>query len=356
MKIFLIAATMLLWPILLLANTLPVKGCIAIFQGPTPISIEVELPPFSGGIFRTDQFHFSNLPQNMIPDNSGRYCYSMQDDRFAYVQAYYYAVKQIQDYNEIFKKLGLPLGKTLDWTVTKETSLPPFGDTSLLQGHITYTNPVIDPNLIQHEIGHWVHQNAKGVDGGGDEGAANLLAVLHSGNPIQGKVDGYYGNLISYDVDTFVQSPNHMLSTMQYYKQVLQDPIFSKKFPAFTNAIQSQLELAEKDPDFAALLNEPNPYTSSSIINQPLWQATMLYGVETIKLLYIKTIATSLNQARPYSFSEIANALIAQASVMKPELSSYLKREYNLRGLLNSRQISPSTIGCHTRFLNFTKK
>lgn len=311
-----------------------VKGCVAVFQGSTPISIEVELPPFSGGLFRTNQFHFSHLPDNLIPDDRGRYCYSMQDERFAYVQAYYYAVKEIEDYNTIFKKLGLPLGKTLEWTLERKTNLPSLGDTNLTHGNITYSNPAIDPDLLHHEIGHWVHHNAKRNNGGGDEGAANLLAVLHSGNPIQGKMDGYYNSVISYDVDTFIQYPDHMISTLQVYKQTMEDP-FLKKFPLLTESLQKALELAQLHPEVEAMLNEPDPYVSSSIINQPLWQAAMHYGVDLIKSLYIKTIAVKLNKPRAYSFSEIAKALVEQANEMNPELGLVLQREYQIRGILN---------------------
>lgn len=89
-------------PFTSLANASTSRGCIAIFQGTKPISVEVDLPNFEGGLFQTAQFRFTNLPQNMVPDDKGRYCYPSEDKRFEFVHIYYYAMKEIEDYNLIF--------------------------------------------------------------------------------------------------------------------------------------------------------------------------------------------------------------------------------------------------------------
>lgn len=317
------------------ANSSVVKGCIAVFQGTAPISIEVELPAFSGGILQTNQFRFANLPKNMTTDEKGRYCYSMDDERFAFVHTFYYAVNEIEDYNRIFTKLGLPLGKTLEWTLSKNpVSLPTMGSTGITQGEISYTYPP-NPSTLQHEVGHWVHFNAIGHDKVGSSeftnGSADLLAVIHSGNSIMQKYEGY-GSF--YDINSFIRFPDHVVTTGQYFEQIVQDPILASRYPIYVDSIKSQLERAKTDPIISKLLNSPDIYINSFAINQPLWEAAISYGFDKIKILYVKTISM-LNERRDYSYSELAQALIKNAQEINPELSSYLKQEYKARGILD---------------------
>jgi hypothetical protein len=328
-KIFLISF-ILLSSITVWANPSTVKGCIGVFQGTIPISIEVNLPPFKGGIFTTDLFRFTNLPKNMIPNEKGSYCYPMNDERFAFVHMYYYAVTELEDYKKIFNKLGLPLTIASQWKISKDTSGPTGGQYGLI-GLITYPNLAVpDPSTIQHEVGHWMQTAAAGnnFDFGGPfgEGSANLLAALHSGDAIIGRSDSYS---LAYNIDTFVQFPDHILTMLQLLKQVAQDPILNAKYPEMIKSVNSLISSGIIDPNF------PNPYTTSSIINQPLWEASFQYGTDTIKILYIKTLSM-LNENKEYSYGEIAGALIRNAQEMNPELAVFLQQEYDARGALQA--------------------
>lgn len=323
------------------------RGCIAVFQGTVPIKIKVQLPHFDDGIFQTKQFSFANLPSNMVPDANGDYCYPMVDDRFAYVQAYYYAVQEIEDYNQIFRELGLPLGKTLVWTLIKMPGMPTMGETGLTSGVINYSSPVLDPSILAHEVGHWVRFNAGNIPDNSkfnsynSEGSADILGALHSGNTIFGKYDG----AVESDVDTYIRFPDHVISSWQEAENLINNPIVQQRYPMLEALFQAGLDKAKKNPqEEYAMKHDLNSYASSAIITQPLWSAALIYGFDTIKKLYIFT-ASELNQPRSYCFNDFAKALVTNAYSFNPSLSDYLETQYRERGLFKENftcEASPS--------------
>ncbi len=325
-------------------TTTTTTGCIAIFQGTKPIAIEVVLPTFEGGVLQTKQFNFANLPKNMKPDEQGRFCYPMDDERFAFVHVYYYAVKEIEDYNKIFMKLGLPLGKTLKLTLTKEVSFPTGGSTGIEDGIITYPGTPADISVIHHEIGHWVRDNAVGrLNNPGEilsQSSADFLAALHSGNTFIEK-DELPAS--AYDINTYVHITNALITKKQLFEIILQDPIFAARFPIPYGEIKKVLQKAATDPFLAEYLNTPDFDFNASAINQPLWKAAMLYGVETIKLIYVKMLA-AFKEDQNYSFTDIAQALIKNANEINPELGEYLENEFTFRGIFNRSQPSQSML------------
>ena len=312
----------------------PHKGCVAIFHESTPISIEVDLPEFKGGTLQTTQFQFTNKPTNLQPDESGRYCYHMSDPRFAFVHTFYYAVKEIEDYNRIFGKLGIPLKKTLSWHVLKNATHPSTGTAT---GGVTYPETAPDPSLIQHEIGHWVqavaNQECENCNSDSlSEGSANLLAALHSGDSIIGRHDGY---AFAYDINLFVRLPDYIITYRNTLERIIEDPITERKYPAEIKQIRDMFELAKTNPDMEAWMRSENPYTTSDAINQPLWFAAINFGAESIKLIYVKTLSM-LNKKQEYTYSEVAQITLQNANEVNPAIASYLTNEYIKRGVLTS--------------------
>lgn len=327
-----------------------VKGCIAVFNGTTPIIVEVDLPIFTGGLFRTEQFHFSNLPKNMEPNRNGSYCYAIDDDRFAFVHSFYYAVQEIQDYNYIFTQLNLPLPKTLEWTLSLDVNNPSGGNTSISSGYIHYPKPPIDPTTLAHEIGHWIYYNVIGKKTSYrifthdkniqsisrindqqiedqqiwiDEGSANILAALDSGDTQQ-KYDNYD---FFQDLNNFVRFPDIVPTLRQTMQQMVNSPRFSIAYPSYVQDIKAEID-ENKGPK--PWLDLPDPYSVSAAINQPLWKAAMIYGPSKIKLVYLKSLST-LNQDKKYSYIELVMAILKSSTEIDREMTSFLMYEFNIR-------------------------
>ncbi len=323
------------------------KGCIALYQNNKPVVVEVELPHFTNGIFTTSQFSFKNLPNNMVVDGKGRYCYDVTDDRFAFVQTYYYAVTAIEDYNNIFSKLRLPLPEKLVWTLTKDVESPTTGYTGATSGAISYPTPaMIDNTSLSHEIGHWVSaavlkdddlrknnfresnsllakQDNRYASVTVAEGSADILSALHTGVTEIGKYDCYEN---TDDLDEFVRYPDLLPTLRTGMLKVLSSTRFSATYPKYVEAIQDVLKTNPPSLDL------PFYYFVSHLANQPLWQAAMKFGVENVKLVYIKTLST-FDTSKPYTYSDFVKAITQNAREFNPEMGDFLEAEYEKRGI-----------------------
>lgn len=319
------------------------KGKIAVFQYDEPIAKEVVLPEFTGGPFKNGFVHFANLPTTMVPDSNGCYCYDLNDDRFAFVHAYFYANQILQDYNQIFLKLNLPPLHDLELTLSRNSDAPTSGDTNMTDGRISYPRPALDITTLGHEIGHFIHYNAMGQKGsstpwttmmefqqqlGVQEGTANLLSALHFGT----SRIGFYDSYDAYDeINNFVQFPSHLLSTWDYLNRALNAPLFSKRYPIYIETIKQQLALGKSNPAVGANFGLPFPYSTSAVINQPLWiAATTMASTEEVKILYVR----SISELKGYrSYSDLANKILDNARVSNMALCQFLRDEYRVRGL-----------------------
>jgi len=322
------------------------RGKIAVFQGSEPIAIEVELPRFSDGYLRTDQFHFANLPSTIKPDENGCICYTLDDDRFVFVHTFYYAVRMIEDYNKIFKRLALALPQTLEWTLAQDPDSPTSGFTELIKGTLRYPKPALDPSTLAHEIGHWIHYSAAGRDHFGsanpfelaraltkgvEEGSANFLAALYTGITRIGKYDSYEFDT---DIDRFVRFPDHVPSTKKGLEDLAQNKFsqFAFHYPKFFASLQSMLDTLPANPIAAEYLNLPDPYRASSAFTQPVWAASVIYGTDILKMIYVKALS-QLNQDQNYTYQDLTRALRDVAAEFNPEVGNYLSQEFALRGI-----------------------
>lgn len=216
------------------------------------------------------------------------------------------------------------------------------GDIGGDSGHIVdvsigYQGIPSDPSIAHHEVGHWVHFNAIGHQGHRMEnnilqGSANFLAALHSGDPIMG---GSLPSGMAFSINTFVRLPNDLITTADVLNRIISDPMVQKKYPKYYAGIKEILEKAKTDPTYKEFVNSSDPSQNYAIITQPLWLATAKYGLEVIKILYVKTIAM-LNEDKDYSNAEIATALINNAEKLNPALSVYLQTEYSLRRVFDN--------------------
>ncbi|MCX6110905.1 MAG: hypothetical protein NTZ90_15025 [Proteobacteria bacterium] len=315
-------------------------GQIGVAQVKSQIALKVVLQPFTTGLLANDLVHFDPLPGNLVPDEHGCLCFPVDDDRFAFVHAYYYATAVIEDYNILLSELNLPTVKDVLIRLKKDQSNP--GDDSA-HGNIidaTFYRPAFDYTTLGHEVGHIIHFALKGPPGpepeaptsmevdaeqqGIGEGTANLLSALHFGNPVVQSLDAFDAPVQS--IDTFVRYPDAMISTRQMMEGLRDAAVFSSHFPQFHQSIVDTL--SSSDPAVKNYIALPDPYLSSSIINQPLWHAANRFGVRPVKLLYLAAIA----DLRTYThYNDLAKKLLEKAS---PEIRAFLENEFVLRGLL----------------------
>ncbi|MEK7790460.1 MAG: hypothetical protein AAB309_02415 [Deltaproteobacteria bacterium] len=186
-----------------------VKGQIGVWHNNQPFAIKVILPKFTKGALANDMIQIKNLPDNFVIDEDDCFCFDINDDRFAYVHAYYYATRQIQEYNSLMNSLGLKKIKNLKIYLQKSLSgTMPHGSADWDKNiNLSYSRHAFDVSLITHEIGHEIHGFLIGkkfsdffempsTDDdwilwyhklGIIEGVANFLSSLHLGSPTIGK-------------------------------------------------------------------------------------------------------------------------------------------------------------------------
>jgi len=337
-----LAAVLFIFALNIRAEGAAMRGRIAVFQNNLPIPIDVTLPEFSDGLLKSDVVDIANIPVELVPDKNGCLCFDVTDDRFAFVHTYYHASKQLEFYNKIFSRLGLPRLRHIEIRLDRDTSMPTSGSAGISKATLSYSNPALDISTLAHEIGHFIHYNAAGTERFGDippftmegaqnlgvrEGSANILAALYLGVPQIGKYDSYE---LHTDLDSFIRFPDYLVSMREQLVRVLSSPNFSAKYPLFVDSVRSSLRQIDADPTASAYYGYPDPYISSSVINQPLLKASNVFGADAIRLLYVKTIS-KLKEFR--SYSDLANALLETARNTDVSLFQYLRDEFILRGL-----------------------
>ena len=342
LSLFSVTSALMMFEFSQRAEATPMRGRIAVFQDILAVPIEVVLPEFSGDVLKSDLVVFANLPKDLLPDKNGCLCFELTDERFAFVHTYYHASKQLEFYNKVFSQLGLPRLPQIEIKLEPDPSMPTSGSAGISKATLTYSSPALDISSLAHEIGHFIHFNAAGREHFGNvppfsmegvqhlgvkEGSANMLAALYLGVSQIGKYDGYD---FYYDIDSFIQFPDYLISKRDQLVRVLSSPKFSAKYPIFASSVQTAITQIDANPTASIYYSYPDPYLSSAVINQPLWRASIVFGADAIRLLYVKAIS-ELKEFR--SYSDLANALLVAAKSRDIKLYLVLKDEYILRGL-----------------------
>lgn len=319
------------------------RGRIAKWEGSTRTLEEVNLPDFSQGFLKNDLLSFSSLPKDLLPGSNDCLCFDAGEERFAYIQAYYYATNQLLHFNESLRKLNLPPLRTLEIGLQiVEPGFASHGEGEKNGAYLWYQNPAFDPSLLAHEIGHAIHlqlqERAKEkIEGdkissieilesesaGVREGAANMLAAFFLGQTAIGKHDYFEG---AYEIDRFIRLPDQIVTIREHYLNLLGSEQFSHAYP---NSMAEIREALKKEPQ-SKFLDFPHPYITSAVINQPLWAAGKKFGFSSVEAIYLATFSTF----RSNTYSELANAILRKSSVMhQAEMHDFLRAEFLLRGL-----------------------
>lgn len=334
------------------------KGCIAVFYNAKPVVIEVELPDFVGSRFQTQQFHFTNLPLNMQPNADGKYCYAPTDKRFLYVHTFYYAVKQIEFYNQFFTQLNYPLPKSLNWELVPDADGPTGGNTGLTDGQIEYSSYMPDPSVISHEIGHWLAFNTmqsnpkslpkregkihfyrgllqKLVSNKLDpmlfentsvaESQAALLSSLYNGITREASVESF--DLIEDNINNFVRIPDLLPTVRESLQATVDAPRFAAAYPKYVALIQEELKEGGDSLDVVM------PYALGAVVDQPLWQAAHQFGNSTIITIYLQALH-QLTDDQQLTYKKFVAALLNSAN-NNPTVSQFLSNEFTKRGLIS---------------------
>ena len=78
-------------------------GRVAVWHDGVPLPYEVELNIESAQGLSNKRVSVINPPANLLPDDTGCFCFDINDGRFALVHAFYYANNQILEVNKILK-------------------------------------------------------------------------------------------------------------------------------------------------------------------------------------------------------------------------------------------------------------
>lgn len=326
-------------------------GNVAVWHNQSPIPVTVELLPFAEGKYlANDLVELDPLPQNLVPDDKGCFCFSVDDDRFVYVHTYYYATKAISNYNKILKELNLPTLHGVTIKLAKDRSMPSSGSATYKDNpkiEMTYPNSTLDVFQLDHEIGHLVDylispragilaaanlvrsEEENALEGGVAEGTANILSALELG--MTGS-DVFTDETLdvppSNDIDNFVRFPDLIVTRRQVLEGLTTGPKFAVRYGDFVNTIKQNLQ----DPAMESYLQQPDEYAASAVINQPLWKAAVQFGFKNVKIVYLQTLA-NWNGA-DVNYNTLAQQLVTQAAKLSPEMASFLRQEFTVRGLV----------------------
>lgn len=320
-------------------------GCAAVWSGEQPISIEVPIELNDEKVLENDHVAFPKAPPDLKSQGgSGPWCFSLNDERFAYVHTFYYVTQQARWFKKLASALGIaPLGQIAIDLVKVDREMPAGAS---MHGNIMLRFPVpaLDPTVIAHEVGHEIHYHVAGlfvdrlVEGsmkesnwrqaaeqlGVIEGTANLLSALFTG---QTRVGGFSYRDAPFDIDSFVRFPDVVPSLDLQLRRFIGAPGFRAEYPNSVRTLEETLK-APSSP-LKEMLSQPDAYLTSAVINQPMWRAAVRFGFERIELLYLAALREVVDFR---SYSDLARRIERIAEKDLP-VQAFLKSEFRRRGI-----------------------
>ena len=339
-----------------------VTGKVAVRHDSTPFPVKVVLFSDASSVLKNKRLSFSNAPIDFKPDSSGCFCFDIDDERFAFVHAYYHANRQITEVNRILNHLLLPPIEGVTLSLNQNSSgVATYGSTSFDGRSISigYAHPAMDISILAHEVGHVIHMQLMdgpipellGMPGkledisveeyrtinfqaGVYEGAAQLSAVFYT---LDSRIGRYAALDAAMEMDNFVRFPDLVPTIKWYHTRRVNAPLFSTAYPNTVEISKVILGDSLDPPPFPphlfhlikASMDWPEPYTASAAIVQPLLWAAREFGRVNVMEIYLKSLS-SLKHWRGYR--DWAQMILDKATT--PEIKEFLKYEFDQRGLL----------------------
>ena len=281
---------------------------------------------------------FKTNPENLFADSDGCFCFPENDERFAYVQAFFHATEQVRSLNASFSNLKAgPVHIKIELAKTKVGEAPHgaahWSDNSVT---IWYSQPLLDPSLLAHEIGHLAHgfilnqdlstfliDPRKDLNGSFSqlnviEGIANLFSTFYTKDSLVGRY-GYATAAIN--LDAFLK-----LESLPTIKDVYDSRIlsFSSMYPTTANLYRQLIA----SPPLPGMLDQPEPYVASAVFTQPVWMA--YFNLDQTQLL--AALACTLDKVSSISSVNQFVLNLKSCSEAVPQLKAFFDQEFGLRG------------------------
>lgn len=113
-----------------------------------------------------------------------------------------------------------------------------------------------------------------------------------------------------YDVNTFIRFPDSEICTIEVMKSLLAIPRIKTEYPEYFITVQNEIEKSKTDSNLKNFLAQPDPYFSSAVINQPLWQASQLFERDLVITIYLRAIS---NLKSASSYSHLVSQILIEA-------------------------------------------
>jgi hypothetical protein len=323
------------------SNAQTFTGQVAVWSGDKYAVRELSLEAEAGDSLSNSKLWINNLPTTVIADKNGCFCFDEKDERFVYVNAFYYGNKQLAFYNRLLKKLGANDLPRLAVDLQKLAGIAPSGSSGNGKVSVTYANFLLDHSILAHEIGHEIHYHLMGTTpqewrskyGSRDpaiklqqsgilEGTANILAALWLKNSRIGFAS--YFDMAS-DVDRYVTYPVDDYTVGGVIRRKLSSEPFQINYPRTALDLRNALN----DPALKEILIQPDPYWASALINQPIWHAAEEFGRKRI----IALILVSLRSFVDFKTYQDFAGKIVNAADKEPEIQRFFDREFLERGI-----------------------
>ena len=310
-------------------------GSVMTYKDGKPTVEILELAPTTGNALESSLLTFVDPPE-LIKDKNNCFCYDLKDIRFAYVQAYYHATKQLNFYLPRLKKFNVTLPAPLKIKLTQVPGQPAWGmvsEMNLIEFEIPES--AFDYTLLAHEVSHIIHQllgapltirledQLRNYDQEISEGTGNILAALYLNSPFIGEFSPSPLN-----VNFFIKEPDIFTNRMQFETYFLLTPEMKDKFPDLIQKVKDTIREGEASAD-AYILDLPCPYVQSNVINQPIWLAAQKFERDEIIDLYLTAIN---DNSAVKSYSDFAQRILNHVDDNE-SLKEFLASEFKRHGL-----------------------
>jgi len=291
-------------------------------------------------LVNSQSFKIKGVDLNLVAVDGNCYCEYPNTENFLYLNLLYFGQGYIDYMNPYIKVItGHDLPPVSVQVFHDDSTAPAGYNNGNGQIRLWFGDANFDPGFVVHEISHQIHSALIGKtqqelydDVGKNlqrkayfeflgviEGVANFLTALYFDDPVIGKVAWVD---IPYSMDSRVDY-NSMPSEYDFINRIVQSKLFAQRYPILTVRVASTLS-SLRDAD------EPNPYLSSQIIFQPLWQYRTHYSREGYFRFFLKFLAT---HPKFTSYSDFASQLVNYTKTTDPGFSKFLMDEFVARHL-----------------------